>query len=720
MARFTKAEVLRRYQAGERDFRGADLRCLRFRGATLAGADFSGADLRGTDFLDADLRRAKFVGCRCGLPLVRWLGQGVAGLGLGFITGFVQSLALLAIVSAFYGQNSLREHADWLVSIGVGVLFLAGIMGLAWEGFNLKGISYFATSAAAAAVALAAATSTGAVSAFGNAFLAAGTGAVAGAFAGTVAVAVAGTISGTGAFAGAGALAGALGVAVSFGTGGAVAVAVVSALIIFIMLFTWWRVHQGAPGYAVSRSFGIALGSIGSTRFNGADLRGAFFADAHLARASFAASRRHATRLERVCWIGSKGLDLARPGATLLAETRCRQLLSGGSAPGADLHGLNLRGAFLPQADLRGADLRETNLSEAVLTEAHLENANLKASQCLGTDLEGAHLTGATLEAWNINHATNLHAIDCAYVYLLEPFDALGQRRGDHHRERLPHDPDKSFGPGDFETYFKQLLEEVKLLIKSGVDAKAFQQAFQEVMRQHPQITPESITGLKKSGNDVLVTLQAPAEVDKGAVEQTFFAKYNAVMLENARLKGLLDGERRVSEVERERATQFAELASRLVPAVHHTPHPTTVVNNTFHAGDGNLINTGTFTTGGGLVNLGALSDQARLTIEALPDQRPAAGQPSLRELLQELKASVDADSHLSETTRAEALGEIQELATAAKAPRANGAPARRAMNALKGLSAGISETNKAVEESSKLVGAVKRLLPLIAGFFLG
>jgi hypothetical protein len=84
----------------------------------------------------------------------------------------------------------------------------------------------------------------------------------------------------------------------------------------------------------------------------------------------------------------------------------------------------------------------------------HLSHFHLKASQCLGTDLSGAHLTGATLEGWNIDHATNLHAIDSAYVYLLEPFDALGQRRDDHHRERLPHDPDKIFGPGDFETYF--------------------------------------------------------------------------------------------------------------------------------------------------------------------------------------------------------------------------------------------------------------------------
>ena len=738
MARFTKAEVLRRYQAGERDFRGADLRGLRFRGATLAGADFSGADLRGTDFLEADLRGAKFVGVRCGLPLVRWLGQGGMGMGIGFSAGVIQSFAFAFFVSLFLDpQNTVREYTGWLGSIGIVVLLLVWMISLAWEGFNSKVISYV--------------------------LIAVGAGAVAGAVAGTFAVGavVAAVVAGAGAGAGAGAaaVAGAAAAAVA----GAVVFVVVGvidgvvdgvgvgvrALSISILLLSWWRAHLGALGYAGCRSFGIALGSVGATCFSGADLRGAFFTDALLARASFTASRRQTTRLERVCWRGAKGLDLAHPGATILAEPRCRQLLLTGSAPGADLQGLNLRGAYLPQADLRGAVLRETNLSEAVLAEAHLENANLKASQCLGTDLAGAHLTGATLEAWNIDQDTRLHAIDCANVYLLEPFDELGQRRDDHDRERLPHDPNKRFGPGDFEAYFKQVVEEVKLLIKNGVDAKAFQQAFQEVMRQHPQITPESLTGLKRIGEDVLATLQPSSSVDKGAVEQTFFAEYLPLQLENARLHALLEGERRVGEAERQRAedhrnhaAQLVELTGRLVPPKTPAPSPTSVTiapvispvmggNNahspspavsttTILSGDGSLINTGTFNTGGGLVNLGDLSDQARLTIEALPDQRTAEGQPSLRELLQELKASVDADSHLSETTRAEALGEIQELATAAKAPRANGAPARRAMNALKGLSAGISETNKAVEESSKLVGAVKTLLPLIVGFFMG
>jgi len=228
-----------------------------------------------------------------------------------------------------------------------------------------------------------------------------------------------------------------------------------------------------------------------------------------------------------------------------------------------------------------------------------------------------------------------------------------------------------------------------------------------------------------------------------------FFEQYNAIKLENARLQGLLEGERRAAAVERQRAddrgnhaNQLAELAGRLIPATNPSPTPTTVTiapvinpvmggnhaesqsttmnSTTINAGDGNLINTGSFNSAGGMVNLGALSDQARISIEALPEQRSAEDQPSLRELLQELKASVEADTQVPESTRAEALTEVTELAKAAQDPQKNVGPARRAINTLKGLSAGLTETNKAVEESSKLVGAIKRLLPLIATFFLG
>ena len=50
-------ELLSRFEAGERDFRGADLQ-----GAELAQADLRGADLRGAFLVRADLRAAHLDG----------------------------------------------------------------------------------------------------------------------------------------------------------------------------------------------------------------------------------------------------------------------------------------------------------------------------------------------------------------------------------------------------------------------------------------------------------------------------------------------------------------------------------------------------------------------------------------------------------------------------------------------------------------------------------
>jgi len=55
------AEVLRRYHAGERNFRGLYLYGLRLDGAVLRGVDFSDTSLSG-DLIGADLREANFTG----------------------------------------------------------------------------------------------------------------------------------------------------------------------------------------------------------------------------------------------------------------------------------------------------------------------------------------------------------------------------------------------------------------------------------------------------------------------------------------------------------------------------------------------------------------------------------------------------------------------------------------------------------------------------------
>ncbi len=60
-------EVLRRYAAGERDFRYLNLRGQSFQGQNLAGADFSESDIRGANFSNCNLRGAKFISVTAGL-----------------------------------------------------------------------------------------------------------------------------------------------------------------------------------------------------------------------------------------------------------------------------------------------------------------------------------------------------------------------------------------------------------------------------------------------------------------------------------------------------------------------------------------------------------------------------------------------------------------------------------------------------------------------------
>ncbi len=71
-------EVLRRYAAGERDFRGVNLRGQSFKGKDLSGADFSEADIRGANFTNAYLKDAKFCGDRQNLRGVNLQGANLA------------------------------------------------------------------------------------------------------------------------------------------------------------------------------------------------------------------------------------------------------------------------------------------------------------------------------------------------------------------------------------------------------------------------------------------------------------------------------------------------------------------------------------------------------------------------------------------------------------------------------------------------------------------
>jgi uncharacterized protein YjbI with pentapeptide repeats len=157
------------------------------------------------------------------------------------------------------------------------------------------------------------------------------------------------------------------------------------------------------------------------------------------------------------------------------------------------------------------------------LHQANLESANLTETQALATDFTEARFTGACLEGWNIDANTKLDRVDCRFVYLLEyPQPGTGDR------ERRPHHISKCFEPGDFQKLYKKIMETVQIPIKDGLNPEAFTAAFHKLMREFPDITPESIQGVEKKENDVLLTIKVPERTDKAKVEQIWEEVYQA------------------------------------------------------------------------------------------------------------------------------------------------------------------------------------------------
>lgn len=108
----------------------------------------------------------------------------------------------------------------------------------------------------------------------------------------------------------------------------------------------------------------------------------------------------------------------------------------------------------------------------------------------------------------------------------------------------------------------------------------------------------------------------------------------------------------------------------------------------------------------------GDFSGEVNVAINELP-KSSESNQPGLRELLVQLKATIETDSSLDEEDKAEALEKLKDLANAGKNP-SDGAMkklARTAIKVLKGTVVGLPAT-------AKLVEASRKLLPLISKFF--
>ncbi|MEY3300336.1 MAG: hypothetical protein RLZZ597_3596 [Cyanobacteriota bacterium] len=441
------------------------------------------------------------------------------------------------------------------------------------------------------------------------------------------------------------------------------------------------------------KGFSVEFG----TNFSGADLDYTKFSGASLKRAILSRSGDIPVNLLHVRLKNARGLDYAWLGNTNLQDYRIRQLLItldgiDQDFSNSDLRGVNLAGARLHRANLRGA-----NFNGALLEGAELYEANLTEANCIAADFTAAHLTGACLQSWNIDSTTILQNIDCQYVFLREhPND-----KGD--RERRPHNPDKCFEPGDFEKFFREMLDTVQILIRNGVDPHAFRTAFEKVMAEFPAITRDSIQSMEKQGNDVLLTLQVPEDTDKGKLEHTWDEGYQ-LGLKEGYTSGLLEGQRQRADDIKEVALSFSRFFS---------PIQINNMNNPINTGDGSFYAGGDVTLTGSTLNLGTISGQISNQINQIPAPT-VADQPSLKDILTQLKTAVETDGELSDEEKAEALQAVGRIATVGAElnpdAKAKGI-VKRATDTLKGLA-------ESLTDASNLAEACKTLLPIILSLF--
>lgn len=696
-------DVLHRYAAGERNFCNANLRGANFKGQDLSGADFSGADIRSANFTNAILKGVKFTEAQAGVQsrqmIVRVMLLTILSMVTGILYGFVGTFSasflsedtgvtetyvfiaslMSALAITFFQGFTLRALYSTLFMI-VSVVSIVDLL----LGFltSAPGFALFASAGAAIVCTIVIIGANIAIcinsitfvfaygSVYANLYI----------FINTLVLEIT-TVRVL-----------ALGGAVR-SESASIAAQVVAVILLLSSVYPGQQALKEKENFLLALRQGLRIGVVGGTSFCGADLTGANFRKACLKSVNFANSRQRQTILTHVWWQGARQLNLASVGSSILQNYQIRLLLTTPEQGyKQDLTDANLRGANLSGVTLEQAILRRAILSDALLRDAVLEGAILTEAQAVNADFTGAHLTGATLEAWNIDSTTTLKNIDCRYVFLRETPDVTGSR------ERRPHDPDKLFQPGDFEKFFKEMIDEVQILIRNGIDPIAFRAAMKNIMEQNPKITQDSIRGYEKQGEDVLLTLQVPPETDKGKLERDWDSGYQS---------GLKAG-REVAQLES--GPKFEKLAFLLAEKNITNIQRTEVMTGNDQSQNIDVKGDFTVTANNSVVSFRDTSGQVTNQITQLGDEPTQA---QLKDMLAQLQAAIEGEPNLSEAEKTEALEEVKQIAAAGQAPEDGPMKkaAKRALNVLKGMTVGLGAT-------TQFVTACHGLLPAIALLF--
>lgn len=211
---------------------------------------------------------------------------------------------------------------------------------------------------------------------------------------------------------------------------------------------------------------------------------------------------------------------------------------------------------------------------------------------------------------------------------------------------------------------------------------------------------------MRKKGNDVLVTVAVPEDINKGKFEQQFFAVYELRLAAQHQAK-LLEVETRHNQDIKE----IAIAAFRNNPSINLTNEMKTENKAMSDSIDQSrkIENRDGSVTGNILGDSNTISG----TVAEIINQLPASNEPNkpgIKELLAQLQTAIN---DLAEDDKTQALEQLKVLAEAGKNPKqeATQKQAKKAIGFLKVIAEGLPS-------AATLVVACKDILPAIAHFF--
>ena len=102
-------------------------------------------------------------------------------------------------------------------------------------------------------------------------------------------------------------------------------------------------------------------------------------------------------------------------------------------------------------------------------------------------------------------------------------------------------------------------MDEVKLLIRGGVDPQAFKTAFQALINNH-DIDPTNVRGFERKGADMLIRVAVPADQPKAAIARTFDNAYEKALPESTT--------QALPTAERQNKQEFIDFANKSIDRI--------------------------------------------------------------------------------------------------------------------------------------------------------